>query len=55
MFETDFPHRTSLSPGQGSSSPRPDELIADHIKTLGADIMHKMLYENAARVYHIKD
>jgi predicted TIM-barrel fold metal-dependent hydrolase len=53
MFETDFPHPTSLSPGPGSASPRPDDLIKEHFASIDDDTKHKVLYANAARVYHI--
>lgn len=51
MFSTDFPHPTSLSPGPASPAPHPAEKIADIIKGAG-DLADKVLYSNAARVYH---
>ena len=52
MFETDFPHPTCLHPGP-SHSPSPTEIIERDTKIVGADVMRKVLHDNAARVYHI--
>ncbi|WP_432841603.1 amidohydrolase family protein [Dactylosporangium sp. CA-092794] len=54
MFETDFPHTTSLSPGPASSSPRPSELIEQSVGNLDPAIAKKILQDNARRLYHIK-
>ncbi|MCU1401533.1 MAG: amidohydrolase 2 [Acidimicrobiales bacterium] len=53
MFETDFPHPTSLTPGPGTVSPNPADLVQRHIGTYGAELMKKVLWDNAARVYHV--
>jgi predicted TIM-barrel fold metal-dependent hydrolase len=51
MFETDYPHSTSLSPGPASTSP-PPRVVADRaIANLSPDLAHKLLYGNAARLY----
>ena len=53
MFETDFPHPTSLAPGPASFSPSPAEIIARDIEIVGEDVMRKVLQDTACRVYHI--
>jgi predicted TIM-barrel fold metal-dependent hydrolase len=53
MFETDFPHPTSLHPGPASYSPGPIEIIRRDIAIVGEKVMRKVLQENACRVYHI--
>ena len=53
MFETDFPHPTSLSPGPASEAKNARDTIADNLSTLPKDILHKILHDNAARVYHV--
>jgi predicted TIM-barrel fold metal-dependent hydrolase len=53
MFETDFPHPTCLHPGPATISPSPPEVIERARGILGDDVMRKVLYENAARVYHL--
>lgn len=53
MFETDYPHPTSLSPGPAS----PADLVTDHIQMAFAnvpdDVARKALHDNAARLYHL--
>ncbi len=51
MFETDYPHQTSLSPGPASSALRPDKHIASAFSGVPAQIARKVLYENAAKLY----
>jgi predicted TIM-barrel fold metal-dependent hydrolase len=55
MFETDYPHPTSMSPGPASPAERP----ADHIRSAFAgvpdDVARKALHDNAATVYHLDD
>jgi predicted TIM-barrel fold metal-dependent hydrolase len=53
MYETDFPHPTSMSPGPKSSAIRPDDFIRKVIGTLPPDTQRKVLHDNAARVYHL--
>jgi predicted TIM-barrel fold metal-dependent hydrolase len=55
MFETDFPHTTSLSPGQGSASPSPSFVIERARTALDPETFEKVMYANAARVYGIDD
>jgi uncharacterized protein len=53
MFETDFPHPTSLHPGPASYSPPPAEVIRRDTEIVGEAVMRKVLHDNAARVYHL--
>ena len=54
MFETDFPHPTGLSPGPASPAELPSVHIAKGFSdVVPADVAHKVLYQNAANVYHL--
>lgn len=53
MFETDFPHPTCLHPGPGSRAPSPAEVIARDTAIVGPAVMAKVLWDNAARIYHV--
>ncbi len=53
MFETDYPHPTSMSPGPASPAILPRDHILKHFETVPADITRKVLHDNAARVYHL--
>jgi predicted TIM-barrel fold metal-dependent hydrolase len=54
MFETDFPHQTSLSPGPASAAENPKIMIEKHFGSMPADIVRKVLHDNAARLYHVQ-
>jgi uncharacterized protein len=54
MFETDFPHPTSLSPGPASSAKNPRETIAEVFDGIPEDITRKVLWENAAALYGLE-
>jgi len=54
MFETDFPHPTSLSPGPASSSDVPKVMAAKSLEGVPEDVVRKVLYDNAAKLYHIR-
>jgi predicted TIM-barrel fold metal-dependent hydrolase len=53
MFETDFPHSTSLSPGPASASPAPSALINQAVSIAGLSVMAKALHGNAQRLYRL--
>jgi predicted TIM-barrel fold metal-dependent hydrolase len=53
MFETDYPHPTSLSPGPNSTSLRPAEMVKRNLASLSPQVLGKILYQNAASVYHL--
>jgi uncharacterized protein len=54
MFETDFPHPTSLSPGPASYSDVPSKVIEDNLAGLSDDLLARVLHDTAARLYHLK-
>jgi predicted TIM-barrel fold metal-dependent hydrolase len=54
LFETDFPHDTSMTPGLDSPSPSPADVIKSHIANYGEPVMRKVFWENAARLYHLR-
>jgi predicted TIM-barrel fold metal-dependent hydrolase len=51
MFETDYPHATSLTPGPASISPEPADRIQQTLAQLPEDTLEKLLFGNAERVY----
>lgn len=53
MFETDFPHPTSLSPGPASMADRPRDMASRNLSGFPRDAVAKLLHGNAARVYHL--
>ncbi|TDC70731.1 amidohydrolase [Actinomadura sp. GC306] len=53
MFETDFPHATSLSPGPASESPSPRDVIEESLAGLPDEIAGKVLQHTATRLYHL--
>ena len=53
MFETDFPHTTSLSPGRGSASPGAESVVARAREILAPEVFDKVMFRNAARVYRV--
>jgi predicted TIM-barrel fold metal-dependent hydrolase len=54
MFESDFPHPTSLTPTQYTVNiPGPEELVNAHLERYPEDVMRKVMHDNAARVYHL--
>jgi predicted TIM-barrel fold metal-dependent hydrolase len=55
MFETDFPHPTSLSPGPASPSELPSIVAERFFRDVPEDLTRKILWGNAARVYNVKE
>jgi predicted TIM-barrel fold metal-dependent hydrolase len=53
LYETDFPHPTSMSPGPATSAIAPNEFIANRLAFLGDDVLQKVLHDNAAKLYHV--
>ncbi|HEX9995480.1 MAG TPA: amidohydrolase family protein [Acidimicrobiales bacterium] len=53
LYETDFPHPTSMSPGPASAAMHPQEYIRDTFGHLPDDTVRKILHDNAARIYHL--
>jgi predicted TIM-barrel fold metal-dependent hydrolase len=54
MFETDFPHATSLSPGPASESPSPRDVVEESLAGLPDDIVGKVLQHTATELYHLE-
>ncbi len=55
MFETDYPHPTSMSPGPASPADVPGEHIKKHFGTMSPELRRKVLHDNAAAVYHLDE
>lgn len=53
LYETDYPHPTSMSPGPASIAQRPDEYVRDVFSALDHVAARKILHDNAARIYHL--
>jgi predicted TIM-barrel fold metal-dependent hydrolase len=53
LFETDFPHPTSMSPGPASAAQRPDDYVRDTFSGLDETTLRKVLHDNAAELYGI--
>ncbi len=53
LYETDFPHPTSMSPGPASTAQRPDEYLRSNFADLDPVAARKILHDNAARIYHL--
>lgn len=54
MFETDFPHATSLSPGPASESPNPREVMETSLRGLPEEIIGKVLQYTATELYQLE-
>jgi predicted TIM-barrel fold metal-dependent hydrolase len=53
LFETDFPHGTSLTPAAGNVAVSAREIVAAATKIVGQDVMERVLWKNAATVYSV--
>ena len=53
LYETDYPHPTSMSPGPASTAEVPREFIERHLGGLPEDDLRNILHDNAARLYHV--
>ena len=53
MFETDYPHPTSMAPGPASPAELPSVHIGKHFAKVPPGVARKALHDNAARVYHL--
>lgn len=54
MYETDFPHPTSMSPGPASVAQPAREFIEEYLSGWPEDVLRKILHDNAARVYGLE-
>ena len=56
MFESDYPHPTSLTPtAQCEAVKGPRETIESNLAALPGALLRKVLHDNAARVYDLAD
>ncbi len=55
LYETDFPHPTSMSPGPASIADVPSDFIDQHLSGLPEDLLQKVLHDNAAAIYHVEE
>ncbi|CAJ61740.1 MULTISPECIES: amidohydrolase family protein [Frankia] len=53
LYETDFPHPTSMSPGPVSSALPPRQFINDKLGDLPHDVLRKILQDNAMKLYDL--
>ena len=53
LFETDFPHPTSMSPGPQTPALPPRVYAQELLGAFPPDTAQKVLHDNAARVYHL--
>jgi predicted TIM-barrel fold metal-dependent hydrolase len=53
MYETNFPHPTCIAPGPASMTDSARNVIDKNLHALPDDILKKLLFENAARVYGV--
>lgn len=53
MFESDFPHATSLSPGPASESPSPRDVMTRSLEGIPEPVVAKVLQHTATRLYHL--
>jgi predicted TIM-barrel fold metal-dependent hydrolase len=53
MFETDYPHPTSLSPGPNSSSLPPRDMVVRNLAFADPAVAAKVLHGTADRLYHL--
>lgn len=54
LYETDFPHPTSMSPGPNSVAIYPKDFIEQNLGHLPEETLRKVLQTNAARLYHVQ-
>jgi predicted TIM-barrel fold metal-dependent hydrolase len=54
LFETDFPHQTCMFPGPASVAVAPQQYIEETLGDVSAETRHKLLWKNAADLYHIE-
>jgi uncharacterized protein len=54
LYETDFPHPTSMSPGPNSVAIYPKDFIEQNLTVLPEDALRKVLQTNSAKIYHVE-
>src|SRR4051794_7011017 len=53
LYESDFPHPTSMTPGPATVAVTPREYIANTLGELPEPVLSKVLHDNAARIYNL--
>jgi predicted TIM-barrel fold metal-dependent hydrolase len=53
LYETDFPHPTSMSPGPASAAVAPNIFLENNFAGLDDTVLSKVLHDNAARLYKL--
>ena len=53
LYESDYPHPTSMSPGPASVALPPRQYIDDVLGSLSEEVAGKILHGNAARIYNL--
>ena len=53
MYETDFPHPTSMSPGPATSATYPALYMEEAFEGVARSDVEKIVHGNAARIYHL--
>ena len=53
LYETDFPHPTSMSPGPASVAQVPKDFVEDVFTQLSEEDARKVLHDNAVKVYNL--
>jgi uncharacterized protein len=54
LYETDFPHPTSMAPGPNREATSARTYIEDHLGQFSDEVRSKILHDNAARIYHVR-
>jgi predicted TIM-barrel fold metal-dependent hydrolase len=54
MFETDYPHPTSVAPGPNTTALSPRDTIIKNCAGLPNDVLVKILQDNAASLYRVR-
>jgi predicted TIM-barrel fold metal-dependent hydrolase len=53
LYETDFPHPTSMSPGPATAAVAPNDFLLEAFADVPDATLRKILHDNAARIYHL--
>jgi uncharacterized protein len=53
LYESDYPHPTSMSPGPASIAVPPRQYIDEVLGELPEEVSRKVLHDNAARIYNL--
>jgi len=54
LYESDFPHPTSMAPGPATAAVKPRDYIAGELAALSEESRRKVLHDNAAKLYHLE-